>query len=306
MDMATDGDPFKPNPSDFRTTPAGRVIAFLMGLMFLLVHGMIWLQVLSDSPMLPEHAEHEPVLFLGLAGTTMVVLGATGFSSLLLFWVAIHREWRPRAADPDPTVPMAGEGIAAPPDVAIAPMMAGLTGSSAYRIVRPGPEVLMIAPSRGTYVMIAMLFTLAAVLWFFTWLAFVGIAEYPLVTAAGGLFCFGIGVLMLCGLSRHVFDNGRGAYRRSNVVLRWPIATPFRDLRAVQLLTEVPRELKEAENRKRRYVAFQVNLVLSDPDRPRLHIFEDSDRDQTIRIARELAGFLGLPIYRTAMPPRDS
>jgi hypothetical protein len=77
-------------------------------------------------------------------------------------------------------------------------------------------------------------------------------------------------------------------------------------VRAVQILTDVPRETKADSTRTERYEAFQLNLVLHDADRPRRFLLEDRDRGSTERIGREVADFLGVPLYRTSLAKKKS
>jgi hypothetical protein len=232
-------------------------------------------------------------------GKLCLVLFFTGATAAFFFAGA----FRPRRCDdagrPEAT---SADGLPAPPGLATTPLECGQSGPSVNRISRPRPHILVIAPRPGLYLGALACFGFAASLGAYLWLS--PPLEGGLWLVVAVIFMLWLGGQVLQNVERHVFDLRRGTYRRSNV-LRWGRTIPLSAVRAVQLLTEVPRE-HAREPRGRRYFAFQLNVVLHDPARPRRLLFEDSDRGTAVRIGRELSEFLGLPLYRTALPPPDA
>jgi hypothetical protein len=180
---------------------------------------------------------------------------------------------RPEASSAvGPPVPLARDGVPAPAGLATDPLKCRFTGSSINRISRPQPDVLRISPGPNLYQGAMTFFAVSGVFWACVWVA-KDVPDQPLPVAFGGIVAFGIGCLMLLGIERHVFDRRRGAYRLSSL-MRWGTTIPLSRIRAVQLLTEVPR-VSKGEMGDQPFVAYQLNLVLYDPKRPRGLLFED-------------------------------
>jgi hypothetical protein len=163
---------------------------------------------------------------------------------------------------------------------------------------------LRIAPGRGHYRFAAALLLFSALLWGCVWLAARDRLDGSLPLLLGAVATLGFGCYILLAERTHEFDREQGTYRRRSLLGR-RATVPLARIRAVQLLTEVPRQTKESPDRTRHYAAFQINLVLFDAKRPRRFLLEDSDRDSTVRIARALSDFLKVPLFRNALSPRQ-
>jgi hypothetical protein len=75
---------------------------------------------------------------------------------------------------------------------------------------------------------------------------------------------------------------------------------PLDSILAIQFLADVYHPSVDpgrAHDPNAGHLGNQINLVLADPEFPRQNLIDQGDREETARIARELAGFLGVPLY---------
>lgn len=305
--MTRGDDPFRDGRGGFADYPGSRPLFFFAGLAFLTLHGVFWRQIAAGVPLIPDGVERaDVVLVLGQSWQVWFILAFTGALAAFFFAGAFRPRGRPDATGSGCSSSSSAGGTPDPPDRDAAPTPHGLatepltcyfSGTALHRVYRPHHRILVIAPAPGHHGAVAICFGCAAVLWGCVWLASRGLADHPIVAALGGAVFAAVGCLFLLGVRRHAFDLRSGTYRRSNV-LRWGRTLPLARVAAVQLLTEVPRQVKGEQGRVEAYEAYQLNLVLRDAGRPRRLLLEDRDRESTAGIGRELAGFLELPLYR--------
>lgn len=136
------------------------------------------------------------------------------------------------------------------------------------------------------------------------WLGTVwSLADDPLSGAAQGLYCFFLGLLCIFVGPANIllpwfrFDRmiGQWTYRQ---MWSWrsprlfPLRRPLSDILAVQVLFGGFRNDSEDGT----FETFQLNLVLRDERQPRMLLCAPSDCDWVLKIGRELADFLGVPL----------
>jgi Protein of unknown function (DUF3592) len=251
------------------------------------------------------------VVVRGHAGFTWIFLAVTAVMTALGVGCLIRRG-RPASSDGsgktepsgwlpdevDSLVRRLSTPVATPRDLDTTPLAANITSSVTHRLSRRKPHVLAFTFVWSIYVVSLVCIAAGAGLLALGWW---GDEDYGfLILIIGAVFAL-VGTAMLLSADNHKFDRRRDAYRRSTLLLRSrPI--PLASIRAVQLLTDVPREQKQDNGPPTRSYQHQINLVLYDPSTPRRHILEQGNREVTVHYGQELAEFLGVPLY-AATPP---
>lgn len=275
--------------SGFAEFPGARLFYFLIGMACLAVHAFLWRAVAKGDEELKGHG-----------GAPWVLLAFTAVFAGVFLLGAFRR--RRAGVDEGPSVPLAPGGVETPAGVPTEPLKPYITGDAANRVRRPREGVLVVAPT------VAMEVFLIGVGVFWTGVMYAIRHDMTDSGWVGFLACpvfIGTGCLLLLGRMRNVFNLEAGFFRRTNV-LGLGRKVPLSKVRAVQILTDIPRETKVDSTKTEQYEAFQLNLVLHDPDRPRRFLLEDRDRASTERIGREVADFLGVPLYRTSLAKTKS
>jgi len=113
----------------------------------------------------------------------------------------------------------------------------------------------------------------------------------------GGLFVGGIGAVFAVAFSlivlttrRFKFDRDRGllCLRRVGSSRHYPLER----VRAIQLIPGG----WHGNGTRPRFFTYQLNVVLDDPDRPRINLTNNTNWEVTWRAGSELAEFLGVPL----------
>jgi hypothetical protein len=191
--------------------------------------------------------------------------------------------------------------VATPSDLDTTPLDANITSSVTHRLSRRKPHVLVFTPVWSLYVTSLVFMAVGGGVTALGWWGDIDNGIFALLI--GPLFAF-VGSAMMFTADRHKFDRHRDIYRRSTLLLlSRPI--PLGSIRAVQLLTDVPREQKQDNGPPTLSYHHQINLVLYDPSKPRRIILEQGDREVTLHFGRELANFLSVPLY-VGTPPAAS
>jgi hypothetical protein len=125
----------------------------------------------------------------------------------------------------------------------------------------------------------------------------VGVGIYIKSGHSGGLFVGGIGAVVaimfsLIALLTQRFEFNRDGklmiVRRLGSSRRYPLER----VRAVQLIQGG----WHGRGTQPKFFTYQLNVVLDDPDRPRMNLTNTSNWEATWRMGSELAAFLGVPL----------
>lgn len=174
------------------------------------------------------------------------------------------------------------------PEVDTTPLRALASTGASHTLVRPRDSLLILKPIRVVPVV-------GCILGLVLLLVGLGIALRSGHPAAW--FVGGIGLVITAAFSALVlftrgftFDREGGTYlvRRFGSSRR----NPLDQIRVVQL---IPGGWHGSGDRPKFYT-YQLNLVLNDPEEPRLNLTNTSNWEETWRIASELADFLEVPL----------
>jgi hypothetical protein len=168
------------------------------------------------------------------------------------------------------------------------PIRAAASTGMSHALRRPHGRLLLLTPLRF-FPLIGGILGLVVLL--------VGAAIYVMSGHAGGLFVGGIGAVFagaffLIALLTRRFEFDQAAksmsVRRFGSSRRYPIEV----VRAVQLIQGG----WHGSGNQPKFFTYQLNVVLDDPDRPRLNLTNTANWEATWRMGSELAEFLGVPL----------
>jgi hypothetical protein len=164
-----------------------------------------------------------------------------------------------------------------------------------HRLVRSGQRRLLLVPG-------LVLRVLALGLWLIAGSALALAVGYRSTHGDPGVFgiCCAIGVVFsLLGLALLVLPR---RYRfdletELMTVRSWRLLSrrPLVEILAVQMIDGGWHRSTSSHGVKTAFRTYQLNLVLDDPNQPRLNLSNYSDQDSTSEAARLLAEFLGVP-----------
>lgn len=159
-------------------------------------------------------------------------------------------------------------------------------------LVQPGDECLLICPSVG--------FRLFALAFASLGGALLGLCAYLLMghpakfvywtPGVFGALLLPTGLLLLLSRRSFWFDREQGQLRIRRLGFAWK--RPLSDVAAIQLVEGGWHASSGKNGIKSAYFTYQLNLILDDPETPRLNLSNHSDWEWSWRTGRQLADFL--------------
>jgi len=160
---------------------------------------------------------------------------------------------------------------------------------SSHVLTRSSGEVLCLRP-RTFFLLLALMFG-GGTLALGTYVLWLGNTAGYFIGAVGGLFV-AVFLLLMAFTRRMDFDRTRGELVLRGLFSRRTI--PLASIQAVQLIEGGWHGGGNSETPP--FFTYQANLVLDNPDEPRLNLTNTSNWDATWTLANEVAEFLEVPL----------
>lgn len=164
-----------------------------------------------------------------------------------------------------------------------------------HRFINVSPSVALLEPGRSDLVMGLVILATAPIVLVVCWRfhlplpLLISLPLIPVIASAAHVIAYGSFVRFG---TRACFDRSDSIVTVSGARHRGVIRIPAGAIRAVQLC-EV--KIKQGSGFWR---AIQVNLVVENPDISRINLLQSGSAHPLQHIAKQIAGFLGVPLYQ--------